>query len=114
MRLAGIAALTLSAVSTSDTSVVTRSTATLGGLVALVIAVAAFAFALWATSAGSVVAGLGKAVVLALADGAIAAACGGLSVASQGIASRSWLLHGLAVVLAVLSYALALGIAENA
>ena len=88
----------------------TRPTAMLGGLAAL----AAFAFALWATSAGSVVAGLGKVVVLALAGTAIAAACGGLHVASQGIPSRSWLLHGMAIVLAVASYALALGIAENA
>ena len=86
----------------------------LGGLAALVLALAAFAFALWATSAGSVVAGLGKAVVLALAGGGIAAACGGLNVASQGIPSRSWLLHGLAFVLAVASYAIALGIAETA
>lgn len=60
------------------------------------------------SSAGSVVARL------ALSGTAIAAACGGLHVASQGIPSRSWLLHGMAVVLAVTSYALALGIAENA
>ena len=66
------------------------------------------------SSAGSVVAGLGKVVVLALSGTAIAAACGGLHVASQGIPSRSWLLHGMAIVLAVASYALALGIAENA
>ena len=90
-----------------------RETAVLGGLAALVVALAAFAFALWATSAGSVVAGLGKAIVLALAGGGIAAACAGLSVASQGIPARSWLLHGLAVLLAVTSYTLALSIAEN-
>jgi hypothetical protein len=85
-----------------------------GGLSALVIALTAFAFALWATSAGSVVAGLGRVVVLALAGGPVAAAaCAGLHVASQGIPSRSWLLHGMSVVLAVASYALALGIAEN-
>ena len=91
-----------------------RTTALLGGLAALVLAVAAFVFALWATSAGSVVAGLGKAVVLTLAGGGIASACGGLNVASQGIPSRSWLLHGLAFLLAVTSYTIALGIAETA
>ncbi|MEA2151135.1 MAG: hypothetical protein QOD69_2965 [Solirubrobacteraceae bacterium] len=86
----------------------------LGGLAALGIALAAFAFALWATSAGSVVAGLGKAVVLALAGAGIAAACGGLTVASRSVPTRSRLIHGLAIVLAVTSYALTLGIAENA
>jgi hypothetical protein len=93
---------------------VERTAAILGGLAALVLALAAFAFAFWATSAGSVIAGFGKAVVLALAGGGIAAACGGLNVASQGIASRSWLLHGLAFILAASSYTIALGIAETA
>jgi hypothetical protein len=49
-----------------------RTTAMVGGLAALFLALAAFAFARWATSAGSVVAGLAKAVVLALAGGGIA------------------------------------------
>jgi hypothetical protein len=92
----------------------TRATAVLGGLASLVVALAALAFALWATSAGTVLAGLAKAVVLALAAGGIAAACGGLRVASQGIPSRSWLLHGLAFVLACTSYIVALAIAETA
>ncbi|MGH2920129.1 MAG: hypothetical protein ACRDLS_16240 [Solirubrobacteraceae bacterium] len=91
-----------------------RAIAVLGGLTALVLALAAFGFALWATDEGSVLGGIGKAAVLALAGSGVAAACGGLAVASQGIPPRAWLLHGLAVVLAVASYALALGIAETA
>ena len=91
-----------------------RETAILGGLIALLVALASFAFALWATSTGSVIAGLGKGVVLVLAAAGIAVACFGLNVASQGFPQRSWPLHLLAVLLAIASYALALGIAENA
>ncbi len=88
--------------------------AQLGGLFALIVALAAFAFAMWATGDGSVVTGLGKAVVLGLAGGGVAAACFGLNVATQGIPERSWLLHGMAVVLAIASHTLALSIAEHA
>jgi hypothetical protein len=92
----------------------TRATAVLGGLAALAITVAAFGFAMYATGDGSSLGRLGKAVVLALSGSAIAAACDGLAVAAEGIASRAWLLHGLAVLLAAMSYVVALGIAETA
>lgn len=97
-----------------DKSTVTRATALIGGLAALAIALMALGFALWATGDGSVLDGFGRAAVLALAGAAIAAAFGGLTVATRGIASRAWLFHGLSVLLAVLSYYLALGLAEIA
>lgn len=93
---------------------VTRATAVLGGLAALLITLAAFGFAMFATSEGSALGGLGKAVVLALSASGIAAACGGVAVAAEGIASRAWLLHALAVLLAGASYVVALSIAEMA
>jgi len=90
-----------------------RETAMLGGLIALMVAIASFAFALWATGTGSVVTGLGKGAVLLVAAAGIAVACFGLNVASRGFPERSWPLHLVAVLLAITSYALALGIAEN-
>jgi hypothetical protein len=98
----------------SDKSTVTRATALIGGLAALALALTAFGFALWATGDGSVLGGFGRAAVLAFAGAAIAAAFGGLAVATRSIASRAWLLQGLSVLLAVLSYAVALGLAETA
>jgi len=97
-----------------DTAPVTRATATLGGLAALVLSLTALGFAMFATADGSTLGGLAKAVVLALSGGAIASACGGLAVATEGIPSRAWLLHGLAVLLAGMSYVVALAIAETA
>ncbi len=92
----------------------TRATALIGGLAALALALPAFGFALWTTADGSVLGEFGRAAVLALAGAAIAAAFGGLTVATRGIASRAWLLHGLSVLLAVSSYVVALGLAETA
>jgi len=40
----------------------------------------------------------------------VTAACGGLAVALNGIAARAWLLHGVAVLRAAVSYVIALGI----
>ncbi len=98
----------------ADKSTVTRATALIGGLAALALALLAFGFALWATGEGSVLGGFARAAVLTLAGAAIAAALGGLTVATRGVASRAWLLHGLSVLLAVSSYAVALGLAETA
>ena len=91
----------------------TRATATLGGVAALALGLAAFGFAMFATGDGSALGDFAKAVVLALSGGAIAAACGGLAVAIEGIPSRAWLLHCAAMLLAVMSYVVALAIAET-
>lgn len=98
----------------ADSRPVTRATAVLGGLAALLVTLASLGFAMYATGDGSVLGGLGKAVVLAMSGSGVAAACGGLAVAAEGIASRAWLLHGLAVLLAATSYVVALSIAEMA
>ena len=52
--------------SVADTRPVTRATAVFGGLAALLVTLASLGFAMYATGDGSVLGGLGKAVVLAL------------------------------------------------
>jgi hypothetical protein len=77
-------------------------------------ALASLGFALLATGADSVLGGLAKALVLALACAGVAAASGGIAVARNGIPARAWQLHGLALLLAAVSYVVALGVAESA
>ena len=75
---------------------------------------ASLGFALWATGADSVLGGLARALVLALACASAAAASGGIAVARNGIPARAWQLHGLALLLAAVSYVAALSVAEAA
>ncbi len=91
-----------------------RSLAVTAGWLLLAIGCLAFLYAMYLTGGDSVLGGLAEAVVLGLAVGAVGLTSAGLVVATRGFAERSWLLFGGAVVMHVIWYAVALGVAETA
>ena len=71
-----------------------------------------FLYALYLVATASIAATSGRAIVLVLALGGVAASAGGLTVATRGRAERSWLLYCAAVGLHLAWYVIALGIVE--
>jgi len=90
-----------------------RVTAQVAGVALLSFGVGGLLYAMYITGPESVLGDGWKAVVWALAAAAIAATAGGLTVASRGIAERSWILYGLAALLHILWYAVSGIVAEN-
>lgn len=89
-----------------------RRAAMLTGTAMLGIGALLFLYALYLTVASAVVGVVGRATIFSLATAGVAAAAGGLTVATRGRAERSWPLYGAAIVLHLAWYTLALALAD--
>ena len=90
-----------------------RSLTVMAGLLLFALGCSAFLFAGYLTGEESSLPSSVKAMVLALAAGAVGMTLAGRVVAARGFAARSWTLFGGAFVMHVVWCGLALGVAET-